>query len=133
MEPLSGAEGSRFDRLCSEHDAIHNDDRCAPAVLVERIEAPPAGSVFDVVDHTDSHDDWGIGARRGIAEAIRYFPDAKSREGLLVYRWLRRYRVTPEAIRIAKACGVFKTEQAMGKQLWKFEQKLRSNNILRWS
>jgi hypothetical protein len=135
MEPLSAAEERCFDRLCREHDAIHDDDRDAPALLVREADASPAGSVFDAVDYTDENKkqhDWGIGARRGIAKVIRYFPDANSRQGLMVYRWLKKYRVTPETIRIAKACGVFEKKQPTGERLWNFERRLRAENIRGW-
>lgn len=134
MEALSADEERLFDRLCAEHDAVHGDD--PPAALTTKADALPAGAVFDSVDYSYPDDGslgWTIGAQRGIARTVRFFPDTKSRQGLLVYQWLKRYRVTDRAIRIAKECGVFDNERPTGAQLWKFERKLREENVPGWN
>jgi len=146
-EPVSGdsikteligkAEQEISDKLEAQHEAIHGADENAKIMFFPRersTDGYPAGSIFDMddVDSSSEPREWELGARRGIAKVVRIFPSSQAPTKNLYYRWLRRYRVTPDAIRLAKDCGIYRNEKPTGVQLLRFEKKLRAAKVKSW-
>ena len=94
----------------------------------------PLGAVFDTDDvvYESDQEEWNLGARRGIARVDRVLSEPQSRAKNIRYRWLYRYRVTPEVIKIAKSCGVFENKKPTGVQLRTFEENLRKARAKGW-
>jgi hypothetical protein len=132
LDSLTPAQERRADRLLDEHDRVHGSVGGAWHLLVSSRDADdyPPGIVFDAVDGENG---WNIGSRRGIARVVRYFPDPKSSDGLVIFRWLIRYRVTDSVIKLARKYRVFGGAKPTGEQLWQFEKALQAAKVRRWT